>query len=84
MSASSRSRARRSNDNALVEGKNAHVVRRHLSHDHMGARDVDAFARRHLSSFVNFRRPSLYAPRFGDSKGQGAAQVTARRRQDAV
>ncbi len=43
-----KSRARRSNDNALVEGKNAHVVRRHLGHEHIPARfadDVDAFAR---------------------------------------
>ncbi len=54
----------RSNDNALVEGKNAHVVRRHLGHEHIPARfadDVDAFARGHLSTFVNFHRPSLYA-----------------------
>ena len=54
----------RSNDNALVEGKNAHVVRRHLGHEHIPAcfaDDVDAFARGHLSTFVNFHRPSLYA-----------------------
>ena len=68
-----KSRARRSNDNALVEGKNAHVVRRHLGHEHIAARfadDVDAFARGHLSPFVNFHRPCLYATEYVDSKGK--------------
>ena len=68
-----KSRVRRSNDNALVEGKNAHVVRRHLGHEHIPARfadDVDAFARGHLSPFVNFHRPSLYATEHVDSKGK--------------
>ena len=56
-----------------VEGKNAHVVRRHLGHEHIAARfadDVDAFARGHLSPFVNFHRPSLYATEYVDSKGK--------------
>ena len=68
-----KSRARRSNDNALVAGKNAHVVRRHLGHEHIPARfadAVDAFARGHLSPFVNFHRPSLYATEYVDSKGK--------------
>ena len=63
----------RSNDNALVEGKNARVVRRHLGHEHIPARfadDVDAFARGHLSPFVNFHRPGLYATEYVDSKGK--------------
>ena len=69
----SKSRARRSNDNALVEGKNANVVRRHLGHEHIPARfadDVDAFAREHLSPFVNFHRPNLYATEYLDPKGK--------------
>ena len=68
-----KSRARRSNDNALVEGKNAHVVRGHLGHEHIPARfadDVEAFARGHLSPFVNFHRPGLYATEHVDSKGK--------------
>ena len=68
-----KSRAKRSNDNALVEGKNAHVVRKHLGHEHIPARfadDVDAFAREHLSPFVNFHRPSLYATEYLDRKGK--------------
>ena len=49
-----KSRPRRSNDNALVEGKNAHVVRKHLGHEHITVRfasDVD----------LNFHRPCLFA-----------------------
>ena len=68
-----KSRARRSNDNALAEGKNANVVRRHLGHEHIPARfadDVDAFARGQLSPFVNFHRPSLYATEYVGPKGK--------------
>ena len=59
-----KSRPRRSTDNALVEGKNANVVRRFLGHDHIPQRFaplVDAFAREHLSPYLNYHRPCLFA-----------------------
>ena len=59
-----KSRPRRSTDNALVEGKNANVVRRFLGHDHIPQRFaplVDAFAREHLSPYLNHHRPCLFA-----------------------
>ena len=59
-----KSRPRRSTDNALVEGKNANVVRRFLGHDHIPQRFaplVDAFAQEHLSPYVNYHRPCLFA-----------------------
>ena len=68
-----KSRPRRSNDNALVEGKNAHVVRRHLGHEHIPIRfadDVDRFARESLSPFLNFHRPCLFATERVDAKGK--------------
>ena len=68
-----KSRPRRSNDNALVEGKNAHVVRRHLGHEHIPIRfadDVDRFAREDLSPFLNFHRPCLFATERVDAKGK--------------
>ena len=68
-----KSRPRRSNDNALVEGKNAHVVRRHLGHEHIPVRfadDVDRFARESLSPFLNFHRPCLFATERVDAKGK--------------
>ena len=68
-----KSRPRHSNDNALVEGKNAHVVRKHLGHEHIPIRfagDVDIFAREHLSPFLNFHRPCLFATERTDAKGK--------------
>ena len=68
-----KSRPRRSNDNALVEGKNAHVVRRQLGHEHIPVRfadDVDRFARESLSPFLNFHRPCLFATERVDAKGK--------------
>ena len=68
-----KSRPRRSNDNALVEGKNAHVVRRHLGHEHIPIRfadDVDRFLRERLSPFLNFHRPCLFATERVDAKGK--------------
>ena len=59
-----KSRPRRSTDNALVEGRNANVVRRFLGHDHIPQRFaplVDAFAREHLSPYLNYHRPCLFA-----------------------
>ena len=59
-----KSRPRRSTDNALVEGKNANVVRRFLGHEHIPQRFaplVDAFAQQHLSPYLNHHRPCLFA-----------------------
>ena len=59
-----RSRPRRSNDNALVEGKNASVVRRHLGHAHIPSRLaplVHRFASAVLSPHLNLHRPCLFA-----------------------
>ena len=53
----SKSRPRRSNNNALVESRNAHVVRKHLSHEHVPVR----FARESLSPLLDFHRPCLFA-----------------------
>lgn len=68
-----KSRARHSNDNALVEGKNASVVRKWLGHGHIPARfaaDVHAFNRDWLSPFLNFHRPCLFPSEEIDAKGR--------------
>ena len=59
-----KSRPRRSNDNALVESKNGNVVRRWLGRSHIPeslAPDADAFLRDHLSPFLNHHRTCLFA-----------------------
>ena len=66
-------RARRSNDNALVEGKNAHVVRKWFGHDHIPQRFAEAvneFALRELSPFLNFHRPCLIGTEYRDDRGR--------------
>ena len=65
-----KSRPRRSNDNALVEGKNAHVVRRQLGHEHIPVRFADDMDREDLSPFLNFHRPCLFATERADAKGK--------------
>ena len=68
-----KSRARRSNDNALVEGKNASVVRKWLGHDHIPRRfapEVNAFARDVLSPYLNYHHPCLFATEVRDANGK--------------
>ena len=76
-----KSRARTSNDNALVEGKNAHVVRRWFGHDHIPRRfaaDVNRFAQGVLSPFLNFHRPCLFATEYRDADGRIRRKYLAR------
>ena len=55
-----KSRARHSGDNGLVEAKNAAIICKHIGFGHIGAEHtaaVDAFHRHHLNPYVNFHRP---------------------------
>ena len=68
-----KSRARHSNDNALVEGKNANVIRKWFGHDHIPQRfapEVNRFAQATLSPFLNFHRPCLFATEHRDGQGR--------------
>ncbi len=68
-----KSRARRSNDNALVEGKNAAVIRKWLGYGHIPAHlaePVNAFNREWLSPFLNHHRPCLFPTEVTDAKGR--------------
>ena len=68
-----KSRARRSNDNALVESKNGNVVRRCFGYGHIPkpfARECNAFARDALNPFLNFHRPCLFASEAVDKNGK--------------
>ena len=59
-----KSRPRRTNDNALVESKNGSIVRKWLGHTYVPgplAPRVDAFLRDTLSPFLNFHRPCLFS-----------------------
>ena len=68
-----KSRPRRSNDNALVESKNGNVVRRWLGRSHIPeslAPHADAFLRDHLSPFLNHHRACLFAVEIEGANGR--------------
>ncbi|MGE4338789.1 MAG: integrase [Pigmentiphaga sp.] len=68
-----KSRPRRSNDNALAETKNGAVVRKFLGYSHIPQRfaaQVNAFCRDYLNPYLNLHRPCLFAEQRADAKGK--------------
>jgi hypothetical protein len=68
-----KSRANRSTDNALVEGKNGAVVRKYIGYGHLGAEHAEAFQRfymAHLNPYLNFHRPCGFAEVKVNSRGK--------------
>lgn len=68
-----KSRARQTNDNALVESKNASVVRKHLGYSHIPQRfagEVNAFSQQVLSPYLNYHRPCYFPTEAIDAKGR--------------
>ena len=68
-----KSRSRRSNDNALAESKNASVVRKHFGYAHIPqycASLVNAFCADYLNPYVNFHRPCFFSETITDAKGK--------------
>jgi hypothetical protein len=68
-----KSRARRTNDNALVESKNGSVVRKHLGYSHIPgcfAQQVNDFTQNQLSPYLNFHRPCFFPTEELDAKGR--------------
>jgi len=69
-----RSRPRRSNDNALVESKNGAVVRKLFGYEHIAQRHAarfNTFCIEYLNPFVNFHRPCLFATEVPDANKPG-------------
>ena len=59
-----KSRAYRTTDNALVEGKNGAVVRKHIGYGFIGsdhAAAIQRFYTAHFNPYLNFHRPCGYA-----------------------
>jgi len=68
-----KSRARHSNDNALVESKNGSIVRKQLGYAHIPqhcADLVNAFLEQHLNAYVNYHRPCFFPLTVLDAKGK--------------
>ena len=68
-----KSRPRRSNDNALAETKNGAVVRKFLGYSHIPQRfaaQVNDFCRDYLNPYLNLHRPCLFAQERTDARGK--------------
>lgn len=68
-----KSRSCRSQDNALVEGKNGAVIRKHIGYGHIAGQHAEAlqkFYMAHLNPYLNFHRPSGFATVSLDARGK--------------
>jgi transposase InsO family protein len=68
-----KSRPRRSNDNALVECKNGAVIRKHMGYGHIAAEHaeaINAFYQQHFNPYLNFHRPCGVAEERINGKGK--------------
>lgn len=68
-----KSRSRRTNDNALVEGKNGAIVRKYLGYSHIPkghAKKINAFYREYLNPYLNFHRYCGFATDYMDDRGK--------------
>ena len=66
-----KSRARQSNDNALVESKNGSIVRKWLGYCHIPQRHapiINEFLKKYLVPYINYHRPCHYADIKTDEK----------------
>jgi len=81
-----RSRARKSNDNALVESKNGAIVRKTFGYAHIPQRHAQRFnalCRETLNPFLNLHRPCLFATEREDPNTPGRIKRIYRH-QDAM
>ena len=68
-----KSRSGRTNDNALVEGKNGSVIRKHMGYWHIEQRHaplINRFYMEHFNTYLNFHRPCGFATVTVDEKGR--------------
>lgn len=68
-----KSRARHSNDNALVEGKNASTLRKQFGHSHIPQKNanlINRFCIDYLNPFLNFHRACAYPTNVINKKGK--------------
>ncbi len=70
-----KSRSKRTNDNALVEGKNGSVIRKHFGYFHIPATEHNAsllneFCKEWFNPYLNYHRPCGYATVITDQKGK--------------
>jgi transposase InsO family protein len=68
-----RSRPNRSSDNALVEGKNGAIIRKHLGYGHIASEHADQIQRfytAYFNPYLNYHRPCGFAQVSLDPRGR--------------
>ena len=68
-----KSRSRRTTDNALVESKNGSIVRKHLGYHHIPqkwAPLINEFNQKYLNPYINYHRPCFFPIVKIDAKGK--------------
>lgn len=68
-----KSRSRKTNDQALVEGKNGSVIRKHMGRNHIPkkyAEKVNAFYKECFNPFLNYHRVCSFSTDYVDRKGK--------------
>ncbi len=68
-----KSRSRKTNDNAQVEGKNAAIVRKQFGYQHIPqkwAKEIDEFNKTFLFPYINYHRPCFFPEIKVDDKGK--------------
>lgn len=68
-----KSRANRSNDNALVESKNGAVIRKHMGYEYIGAEHserIQKFYVAHFNVYLNYHRPCGFATVTTNERGK--------------
>lgn len=68
-----KSRSRRSNDNALVEGKNGSRIRKHMGRMYIAkrhAKKVDCFYQEYFNIYLLYHRPCGFATTIVDARGK--------------
>ncbi len=68
-----KSRARHSNDNALVESKNGAIIRKHFGYEHISqkwAAIINDFNHSYLNPYINYHRPCYFPVVKIDKRGR--------------
>lgn len=68
-----KSRSRRTNDNALAETKNGSVIRKHMGYRHIPkryAKEINDFYKSCFNDYLNYHRPCGYATTTVDVRGK--------------
>jgi transposase InsO family protein len=68
-----KSRSRHSNDNALVEGKNGSVIRKHMGRNHIPQKNapfINEYYEKYFNLYLPFHRISAFATDYTDKRGK--------------